>query len=59
MPPALVEAVGRITGRDRVARAGPDWIPDHERRVRRRVLEPPPPIVFIRVVPVDPPRLTA
>src|SRR4029450_763232 len=28
MPPALVEAIGRITGRDWFARADPDWIPD-------------------------------
>jgi hypothetical protein len=61
MPPALVEAVGRITGRDGVARAGLDWIPDHECRARRRRSRAlvrsrapePPPILFIRVVPVD------
>jgi hypothetical protein len=66
-PPALGEAVGRITGRDRVARADPDWIPDHERRARRRrswavarrrALGPPP-ILWIRVLPVEPKRLTA
>jgi hypothetical protein len=67
MPAALGEAMGQITGRNRVARAGPDWIPDHERRARRRrsraLVRPrgpePAPILFVRVLPVEPKRLTA
>jgi hypothetical protein len=67
MPAALGEAMGRITGRNRVPRAGPDWIPDHERRARRRRswavarsrAPGPPPILWIRVRPVEPKRLKA
>jgi hypothetical protein len=67
MPPALGEAVGRITGRDRIARVDPDWIPDHERRARRRRSRAvarrrtpePSPILWIRVLPVEPKRLKA
>jgi hypothetical protein len=66
MPAALVDAVGRITGRAQVA-MDPDWLPDHERRARRRRSqavarrrEPgPPPILFIRVIPMDQKMLTA
>jgi hypothetical protein len=64
---ALADALVRITGRDRIVRADSDWIPDHERRARRhrswalarpRVPEPPP-ILWIRVRPVEPKRLRA
>jgi hypothetical protein len=66
-PAAVVDAVERITGRDGIARAGPDWIPDHERRARRRrphlavmqITPEPPWLLSIRVLPVAPKRLTA
>jgi hypothetical protein len=62
-----VETLRSITGRAHVPVRGPDWIPDHERRARRRrswaLVRPrgpePPPILYIHVLPVEPKRLTA
>jgi hypothetical protein len=67
MPVGVAETLQSITGRDRVAMEGADWIPDHERRARRRRQRPalvrvapePPRLLSIRVLPVDPKRLTA
>jgi hypothetical protein len=63
----VAETLRLITGRAHVLVRGPDWIPDHERRARRRqvraLVRPrvpePPPILWIRVLPVDPKRLRA
>jgi hypothetical protein len=58
----VADALRRITGRDQVATMAADWIPDHERRARRRprrpalVRVPPdlPRLLSIRVLPVEP-----
>jgi hypothetical protein len=63
----MSETLRSITGRTRVPVRGPDWIPDHERRARRRrsrmlarrQVPAPPPILWIRVLPVEPKRLRA
>jgi hypothetical protein len=63
----VVAAMQRIIGRRARLVTDPGWMPDHERRARRRRAQTvvcaraaeAPPIVWVRVRPVEPKRLRA